>query len=211
MPGTPIDWNVVVVGAWNIAILTPEGIVRRMFQLPSGTPVEVQVPLDRQAPIRVKHRDIVVSPSSTHLVVGPVEQSLPGISASSQIVQRALASLPETPLQASGINFRYIFDEFPDDFIRDLGSPMEDRLADHGHQTMGKVSKYILSWEPGTLNVEVHQPASGRPLVTVNFHLNSTENRALQDWIGRVEEMHRTTCNLLRDCMNLMIEGANDN
>ncbi|MET0110029.1 MAG: hypothetical protein ABW084_14095 [Candidatus Thiodiazotropha sp.] len=69
--GTPIDWNIVVVGAWNVAILTPEGIARRLFNLEPGTPIEVQVAMDVGAPIRVRHDNIIVQPSPTSLVITP--------------------------------------------------------------------------------------------------------------------------------------------
>ncbi len=46
MKGTPFDWNVVIIGSWNPAILTPQGITTRLLQLEAGTPVEVQVSLD---------------------------------------------------------------------------------------------------------------------------------------------------------------------
>ena len=42
MPAEPFSWNAVVVGAWNIAILSPDGVRRRLFDLPEGTPIELE-------------------------------------------------------------------------------------------------------------------------------------------------------------------------
>ena len=34
MPLEPYDWNVVVLGRWDRALLTSQGIASRLFQLP---------------------------------------------------------------------------------------------------------------------------------------------------------------------------------
>jgi hypothetical protein len=54
MPLKPYDWNVVVLGHWNQAILTPQGIAERLFQLPSETEIGIEVPMDAIGPFRVK-------------------------------------------------------------------------------------------------------------------------------------------------------------
>jgi len=42
----PIDWNVIIVGRWNTAILTPGRIAEKIFQQQPGTGLHVDVPLD---------------------------------------------------------------------------------------------------------------------------------------------------------------------
>ncbi len=63
------DWDVVVVGFWNPAILTPAGIWKRLFELEQGTPVELEVPIDGLAPYRVSHEEITVTAErGSHIV-----------------------------------------------------------------------------------------------------------------------------------------------
>ncbi|MBN2373783.1 hypothetical protein JXL19_08350 [bacterium] len=57
----PYDWNVVVAGYWNRAILTPAGIARRLFGLEPNIPVMIEVPIDGLAPYRVTHEDLTVT------------------------------------------------------------------------------------------------------------------------------------------------------
>ena len=49
----PGDWNVVIVGHWNRAILTPQGIATRLLQLPPETEIGIEVPMDAIGPYRV--------------------------------------------------------------------------------------------------------------------------------------------------------------
>jgi hypothetical protein len=50
----PFDWNVVIAAYWNRAILTPNGIAKRLFKIPEGTAMEVEVPVDLLEPPQVK-------------------------------------------------------------------------------------------------------------------------------------------------------------
>src|SRR6516165_8300462 len=69
MPLVPCEWNVVVMGRWNRAILTPQGIATRLFQLPLNTSIGVEVPMDGIGPYRVSHDRLVVMVSEAWLIV----------------------------------------------------------------------------------------------------------------------------------------------
>ena len=51
----PADWSVVILGRWNRAILTPNGIAKRLFKLAEAKQVLVAVPLDGVSPYMVRH------------------------------------------------------------------------------------------------------------------------------------------------------------
>lgn len=134
MLGQPFDWNVVVVGAWNVAILTPGGVAKRLFRLPPGTPVEVQVPLDApHAPMQVKRGGMVVAvaPSGMQLTVGPEQSAFSGLQEAAEIAARAIEDLPETPVRAAGVNIRYRFDSIPDQLQSAIGAPIDNLLQGH--------------------------------------------------------------------------------
>src|SRR5437867_4460257 len=98
----PADWNVIVIGRWNRAILTPQGIVTRLFQLPPETDVGIEVPMDAIGPYRVIHDGLVVMVSSSQLIVETQEHSFPSLQRAMHIASRAMTSLPETPMRAAG-------------------------------------------------------------------------------------------------------------
>jgi hypothetical protein len=188
MAAEPFSWNVVIVGAWNIAILTPDGIAKRLFELPQGTPVQVEVPIDRPGPYRVLHDGLMVIPSSNQLEVAPQALELGSLQKASRVAQMALRALPETPVFAAGINIRYRFASLPDELIDLVKAPIDDVLSDTSFQIDGGLTKRSLALPPGILNLEIVQGKSADGSVSLNFHRESTAQTDLQAWLARVEE-----------------------
>ncbi len=118
MAGKAADWNVVVVGSWNLAILTPAGITQRLFGLKDGETTIVELPLEAPGPYRVSHNGVTVVPSPGRLEVVPRESTNEGLVAAAEIAARAVSALPETLFQAAGVNIRFRFDSVPDVLVR---------------------------------------------------------------------------------------------
>lgn len=183
LPGTPVDWNIVIAGAWNVAILTPEGVARRLFNLEPGTPVEVQVAVDVGAPIRVRHENIIVQPSPTSLVITPQDPTPEVLANSVTIATRALTSLPETPMSAAGLNLRFLFDQIPDSLIEVGKSVIDDKLPDAGFEIVEKMLKRRIVWQDGVLNLEISEREDSSGLVVFNYHKNSNSPTELNEWL----------------------------
>ncbi|HKU14398.1 MAG TPA: hypothetical protein VJQ52_08375 [Steroidobacteraceae bacterium] len=190
MPATPQDWNVVVNGAWNLAILTPSGISRRLLQLPEGTPIQVLVSVDQPGAIRIGHEGSLITPSSGRLFVEPSDEfTVQSLTNAAVIAQRALQSLPETPVSAAGVNIKFGFDALPDTVLDLVASPLDDALAD-GHYTIeGRHVRRTVQWQDGLLNIEIDERNNASGVISFNFHRASTDPQALRAWLGRVSEM----------------------
>ncbi|HET7789015.1 MAG TPA: hypothetical protein VFL36_23785 [Myxococcales bacterium] len=197
------------MGAWNLAILTPDGIARRLFQLERGTPVEVQVAIDQQAPVRVLHDGLIVIPSRNSLLVQPQTAGTRGLQAAARIVARAIRSLPETPMTAAGVNVRYRLDPVPDELIRVVESTIDPRLADARFVIQYRGLLRQLGWNEGVINCEWHHERN-ESRVAYNFHLGSTEIQRLAAWVERCDEMVAAASQLTTGSLNVEIaEGDN--
>src|SRR5262245_15714431 len=106
MPLEPYDWNVVVLGRWNRAILTPQGIASRLFQLPPETEIGIEVPIDAIGPFRVSHGKLTVMVSEAQLMVEARENNFPSLERAMRVARRAMEDLPRTPVFAAGFNIR---------------------------------------------------------------------------------------------------------
>lgn len=188
MATLPFEWNIVIVGSWNEAILTPDGIRKRLYQLPEGTPVDIQVALDRPAPHRVSHGGLTVTPSSSALVVSVDVCDLESMKRACALAINALHSLPETPLSAAGINLRYRIEELPGGLLDLIETPIDESFSDSDYEIKKRRIQRSLGFQPGVINVEVSQEQTTEAKLLLNFHLDSQNPHDLENWLSRLDE-----------------------
>lgn len=208
MPSNPVDWNLVVLGAWNVAILTPNWIAGNLFQLPPGTPVEIQVPMDGLGPTRVVHDGTFVSPSPSQLISGPLEPSARGLTRSAALVTRAINELSRTPMRAAGVNIRFRFDTVPESITTLLQSELDERLADKRLTTSSRGLQRAVRWEGGLLNLELSLEEDQSATVVFNFHRQSSQPAELNAWLGSTDAMVQVVGEIQRDVLHVLAEGA---
>lgn len=196
------DWSVVVIGAWNMAILTPDGIRRRLFELPEGSPIDIEVAVDRPGAFRVRHDGVIVEPSSIGLTISGVACDMLTLARACEVGRRALNGLPETPVLAAGINFKYRISEMPDAVLDLLESPLDDKLSDEGLQIVGRVLKRVIQCENGVLNLDIVQGMELDGVAGFNYHLDSNKAEELAEWLTKSERFGEMTAKL-RKSMNI--------
>jgi len=165
----PGEWNVVVLGAWNRAILTPAWIAETVLGLPKGSPLEVLVPLDAFAPFQVRHGGLMVTPIPGQLLIGVEPASAESLEAAMRAMKRAIDDLPRTPLRACGINIRYVSSEPGDKLIERTRSKTEELLSGSGYELRVRRRGESLTFKEGTLNFIADIPTTGSTTLTFNF------------------------------------------
>ena len=197
MPTEPFGWNVIVIGAWNMAILTPDGVRRRLFQVEDGIPLEVQIAVDSPGQFRVAHDGILVAPTATRLELAPQKPEPESLARAAELACRALHSLPETPVSAAGVNIRFRFAELPDKLLDLVRAQVDGSLADAGFKIAGATTKRTLAHDPGVINLQVKQEDVGGTL-EFNCHRDSKTHGELSEWIRRVPEFVEVSTTLLK-------------
>ncbi|QDV38078.1 hypothetical protein [Tautonia plasticadhaerens] len=180
----PVDWSVVVLGAWNRAILTPSGISKRLFGLPAGTQLEVFVPLDVLAPFKVRHEDINVIAGSDRLIISPEYSTNAGIKKAMGIAKKALQSLPETPVTAAGINFRYKSEKPLEALAEAVGHEIDQAFSDLELLVLTRSVSRAVRWKKGEIRIVVSQEADQNYSILLNFHRESNETKDLIEWFS---------------------------
>jgi len=187
MPAEPYSWNAVVVGAWNRAILSPDGIRVRLFELPAGTPIELELAVDQPGQFRVSHEGVIVVPGPGRLEISAREPDAASLERACTLCRRALQRLPETPVSAAGVNIRYRFAELPDVVFDLMRAPIDGTLSDAGFQVAGGSTKRSVVLDPGVVNISIDQRGA-EGSVELNFHRESASPTELADWLARVGE-----------------------
>jgi hypothetical protein len=175
------DWNVIVAGYWNRAILTPSGIARKLFGLEEGAPVEIAVPLDGIGPHRVKYAGLTVVVEKNRLVVQAQDAKFCELDHAREICSKAIDELPETPLTAAGFNVRVRTEDPPDVLLTSTKSQIDDLLSDEDFSIESRSLSRSLSWKGGFLNLNIQQGKDLR--VELNFHRQSSKSKELIDWM----------------------------
>jgi hypothetical protein len=98
-------WNIVLAGFWNRMIFTPEWVIPRLFPEPQ---LETLVALLPVLPLIYRVDQVALEVTMTRLAFRPRK---PGDDASllraEKMARTVLQALPETPVQAVGVNFSF--------------------------------------------------------------------------------------------------------
>ena len=183
----PVSWNVVVVGAWNPAILTPAWVGKTIFGLPAGSPVDVLVPMDSfgRPPFQVRHDGVLVELAAQQLIIQLTSASADSLEKAKTGAQAAIADLPRTPLQACGINLRFSAPEPPSELLARTRSETEQILSDAGYVIHTRRRGETLVFRDGKLNITMDVPTTGACVVTVNFERVSESAEDIVGWLRR--------------------------
>jgi hypothetical protein len=211
MPLVPLDWNVVIIGHWNRAILTPSGISRRLFGLPEGTPVQVFVPLDAIAPYQVRHENITVIAGSDRLLIQPTTNNYDNLVAAMAVARRALEGLPETPITAAGFNLRYRSTDSNDALQELTTHPFDDRLSDEGFEIASRSILRSVRCDKGRIKIHISREEEGAFAILLNFDLQSQNAAEIRAWLAMpAAEIRRQAERILFSCMHLSREEVAD-
>jgi len=107
MRPTPDSYSIVVLGAWNPSIFTPEWIVSN---LADGEQCDIQVAFpidDPTAPRRITFEGINFFPGRRQISLSPTIPDLDGMNKCAAILVKILALLIHTPVSGAGVNFSF--------------------------------------------------------------------------------------------------------
>ncbi|MCD4825605.1 MAG: hypothetical protein K8S55_13500 [Phycisphaerae bacterium] len=203
----PYEWNVVVVGYWNPAILTPAGIAKRLFGLEEGTPILVEVPMGGLASPRVKYDDLTVTAEGGRLVVNVDKPIFANLEKAKMVAVRAINDLPETPFKAAGFNVRYRISEPSDELLAGTETGIDALLSDSSFIIQAKILNRSLTWEEGVVNLTLHSEPEAK--IEMNFHKQSIEQKELSDWLSKpIGPVEQTVSKILTKVIDIKPEGT---
>lgn len=207
---TASGWSVVLVGAWNPAILSPAGISVHVFGLPLGQPVRVAVPLDGVSAYLVANTEDTLTAyvKENRLQINLRQCRYQNLQLGLAAALRVLDVLPLTPLAAVGINLDFISPDPIPELAELTNSPADIRIAQEGMAIRVSSLQRTLQLPVGVLNVTVTTSATSR--VRCNFHLDAANAETarllfqtsipdIQDAIAKVGRILTTTLQEVTD------------
>jgi hypothetical protein len=197
-----LNWNVVVAGYWNPAILTPAGIARRLFGLAEGTPILIEVPTDGLAPYHVRHEDLTVTAEMGRLAVSADAPRYDLLDRAREVAARAIDGLPETPLTAAGYNITMKVSDPPNELLAATACGIDALLSDAAFSIDSRGLRRSLKMGDGVLNLSIQQEKD--VTVEFNFHRQSSNRDELIAWMKYpINEVEKTVSMVLEKVIRI--------
>lgn len=168
-------WNIILAGFWNRLIFTPEWVAERVFH---HADFETYVALLPVLPIVFKDKVVSMEVSLARLLFRPLKlKDDEGLARAEQMAREVLTALPETPVQAVGVNFGYV-EDFPPDHLVAVFNDNDPRNLD----TMGweiKERKLTRRLTQGADMLNLTMTYDGTSVTfDLNYHTEATTNEA---------------------------------
>lgn len=214
----PFSWDVVIIGHWNRAILTPNGIAKRLFKLPEGTGIEVSIPVNLFGPFQVKHDGIIVRVEAQRIVIDTENPSYKALNRAMLTACNALKDLPETPVFAAGFNIRYKVhaQDQPLELDNITQTSLDTDLSDAGYEIISRgLTRRIRIkgdiFQKGVLNLLVLKEENSTVRIELNFHRDSNTVADLIEWLEVSEEdLEQRISEILKNVPSLELEEIAD-
>lgn len=160
------DPTIVLPGAWNVAIFSPEWITRYLYGYEAGTDVEVtllhNITLNKQI---LMIDGIGLSPQPTRIEI--FVRSVDIFPKLDVYVERIYEHLPHTPCGSFGINFKYLSDEVSPDVVAKLETS-EGLEAEYEIRRQELKTQLVVESDVFLNLTRVYEP--GGMMIDFNFH-----------------------------------------
>lgn len=196
------DWNVIVIGFWNRAILTPAGMGTKLFGLAPGTPIQVAIPMDIMSVPLVQHEGLTVSVEQQRLLIRADKPTYDDLDRARLIAVKAIQKLPETPMTAAGFNVRIKIDDPTDDLLTMSKSKIDDFLSDAAFEIKERKLTRSVRWNEGVINLSINN--NENIIVQMNFDRQSSKNAELIAWLqSPIEDVRAIVKKMFEDVIKV--------
>jgi hypothetical protein len=202
-------WTIVLSGAWNYRLFTPEWVGRELLE-GRQQQMTVEVPLSPGVGLKYGADGLVLIPSETRLIFGVEEADVALMSRAEALAKKTLTLLPHTPVGGFGINFGFEEEE-PGEKLRALFNTSDlDALSVFGAEVRSSAVTRALQVRGVGVNTAFGLEA-GRATLNLNFHHDTPSARAASEALGeRVETCYRITKDLLNQVYECSLEADDD-
>lgn len=205
------NWTIVVAGAWNAQIFSPEWVGSNLLDAQ-----EFEIHLVFQGSNVFSSfvtQDIIFNPSSTQIICGVKNTSDAVLVRVEDLMVQALKILPYTPINAVGINFGFD-DDIPSKELVNLFDFSDNfKLSDLNY--LVTESQIIRQIDLGdrTLNLRqtLSSDSSKGAKTHINFHKDVSNAEQAGDWLkGKVLDSKKAAYKIVNDVYGIEIQELSE-
>ncbi|MEO8019719.1 MAG: hypothetical protein ABI769_18060 [Pseudomonadota bacterium] len=177
--------NVVVLGAWNPAILQPQWVAKQVFGIEGDLAVQWEVSFVANAPPRFTLGDVRFMPAYDRLTLVPQGLDAAQLATCENALRTILTSLPHTPISAFGINYSFE-DATPSTGLQALFLDTEGlaEAANLNFEPRAMAVQRAMAIPPYVLNFTRSLDNNGVAGYKFNFHYDVTDTAAAAELLN---------------------------
>jgi hypothetical protein len=204
-PNTP-DWNLVLAGSWNVAILNPDWLGKNVFNTNEfGAEMVIEGVFPR---LRFHFDKVLVIPAMDRVIFAARRPEDGDLLAVEEAAKRVLTLLPVTPVSGVGINLGYAEDNPSPDLTSLFAIGDNGKVSDEGLEINSTSIVRELKFEDRVVNFRITQ--STNVSFNFNYHKNvANAEEALQAITNKVKPFRDYSEALLTKLYGLELEEAN--
>lgn len=179
--------NLVILGAWNIAILQPNWFLKHFKEFKKEEKIPVEFLASTNPRMRFKLNDILICPENGRLTLFPQNNSIENLNFITKISSGVCEKLYHTPITATGNNFIFELEEneshVMDNFLDT--EKQNDYYENIGLQNFNNRSfTHSFSFSNYILNIAYNNKLKDKTILTYNFHYETKTKEAILNAIN---------------------------
>ena len=193
------EWNIVLLGQWNVRIFTPEWTAQNLFD---GQNIEAEFLVTSGVQkLRMRSQSIKVIPQNEHLVISVLDRSEETLERAHGVAIQVLTLLEHTPVSALGINFGFREEDPGDPLLEAFQVGDAVRVAGFGGEITRTEVQRRLEIDGDVLNLK-HTFEGAAVDIHVNFHWPADGAVKARETLAGV-----TMTALMDRCIDMLTEG----
>lgn len=195
------EYSIVVLGAWNPSIFSPEWIEKYLIGEEEAVDIQIAFPLDdATAPRKISFKDISLFPGRRKMDLIPDVPSKDNLEYCASVLTKLFDLLPHTPVSGFGINFGFLENNLSQQLsdLFDLSDEIS-LIANYIPKSSSIARKIVKEHENYSINLTFSE-ANGNISVKINFHFDITST-------SRGKEV--LEANVVENCFNEALELLN--
>jgi hypothetical protein len=201
------NWSLVLAGAWNTAILTPEWLTKHLGV--DGGSVQIEFPIGNPLlPIRYTFQNVRMVVVRDRLIIAPNANDPTVLARAETFAKKILNTLTHTPMSAVGVNFDFIEADAPTDLKNLFRAQDSTKLAGADFVVEATELRRQLRRGQGepVVNLTLRQ-AAPEIAIHVNFHKDAPDAASAAAYLdGRIMKCRDLTMKFLHDVYSLDLE-----
>lgn len=201
------DWTVVLLGHWNMAILSPEWVTKELF---GARETQVEMVFGVVPTIRYIGQEFTILPHANRVIIAMSRWTPAAWQSLETAASKLLEALPRTPISAVGINFGFLEPDPDVELNRIFQFDDSAKLVERGRDISEfTIIRQLKRAERPILNLRMTQ-LGGSVKFHFNYHIDVTgAEDALGKLRGRPAIARAESEEILEQVYGLRLEAEN--